>query len=202
MKQFLIALCLLASSVFVYAQQESIALPRPIKTGGKPLMEVLNQRESNRDYSGQELSLQTLSDLLWAANGFNRADKRTVPTSQNRQEIDLYVMFKDAVYLYNAKDNKLDLHVKGDLREGLGKQPYVMDAAVNLVIVANLDKASNKDAAFIDTGYVSQNIYLFCTSAGLCTVARGSFDRAKLPAMLKLTDKQIVTLVQPVGVPK
>lgn len=91
------------------------------------------------------------------------------------------------------------MYVKGDLRGGLGSQAYVNDAAVNLVFVANLDKASNREAAFIDTGYISENVYLFCASEGLGTVARGSFSRTKLPPALKLTDKQEVTLVQAVG---
>lgn len=193
MKHFLIAICLLASALFAYAQQEIIELPAPVKTGGKPLFESLNDRLSSRDFSGKELDNQTLSNLLWSANGFNRPSKRTAPSSQDRQEIDIYV------YFYDAKENKLLLHVKGDLRGGLGSQAYVNDAAVNLVFVANLDKASNREAAFIDTGYISENIYLFCASEGLGTVARGSFSRSKLPPALKLTDKQEVTLVQAVG---
>ena len=199
MKHFLIAICLLASALFAYAQQEIIELPAPVKTGGKPLFESLNDRLSSRDFSGKELDNQTLSNLLWSANGFNRPGKRTAPSSQDRQEIDIYVMFKDGVYFYDAKENKLLLHVKGDLRGGLGSQAYVNAAAVNLVFVANLDKASNREAAFIDTGYISENIYLFCASEGLGTVARGSFSRSKLPPALKLTDKQEVTLVQAVG---
>lgn len=202
MKHLLIAICLFASALFACAQQEIIELPAPIKTGGKSLFVALNDRQSSRDFSGKELDNQTLSNLLWATNGFNRPDKRTAPSSQDRQEVDVYVMFKDGVYFYDAKDNKLKLHVKGDLRDGLGSQAYVNDAAVNLVFVANLDKASNREAAFTDTGYISQNVYLFCASEGLGTVARGSFSRAKLPPALKLTDKQEVTLVQAVGYPK
>lgn len=199
MKHLLIAICLFASALFACAQQEIIELPAPVKTGGKPLFESLNERQSLKDFSGKEFDNQTLSNLLWAAYGFNRPDKRTVPSSQNRQEIDVYVMFKDGVYFYDAKENQLKLHVKGDLRDGLGSQAYVNDAAINLVFVANLDKASNREAGFIDTGYISQNVYLFCASEGLGTVARGSFSRAKLPPALKLTDKQEVTLVQAVG---
>lgn len=202
MKHLLIAICLFASALFACAQQEIIELPAPVKTGGKSLFVALNDRQSSRDFSGKELDNQTLSNLLWATNGFNRPDKRTAPSSQDRQEIDVYVMFKDGVYFYDAKENKLKLHAKGDLRDGLGSQAYVNDAAVNLVFVANLDKASNREAAFIDTGYISQNVYLFCASEGLGTVARGSFSRAKLPPALKLTDKQEVTLVQAVGYPK
>lgn len=199
MKHLLIAVCLFASALFAYAQQEIIELPAPAKTGGKPLMEVLNERQSLKDFTGKAFDNQTLSNLLWAAYGFNRPDKRTVPSSQNRQEIDVYVMFKDGVYFYDANENQLKLHVRGDFRDGLGAQAYVNDAAINLVFVANLDKASNREAAFIDTGYISQNVYLFCASEGLGTVARGSFSRTKLPSALKLTDKQEITLVQAVG---
>lgn len=199
MKQLLIAACLFASALFAYAQQEIIELPAPNRIGGKPLMETLNERQSLKSYSGKEFDNQTLSNLLWATAGFNRPEKRTVPSSQNRQEIDVYVMFKDAIYLYDAKENRLILHAEGDFRDGLGSQVYVNDAAINLIFVANLDKASNREAAFTDTGYMSQNVYLFCASENLGTVARGSFSKAKLSPILKLTDKQEITLTQAVG---
>lgn len=93
MKHLLIAICLFASALFACAQQEIIELPTPIKAGGKPLFESLNERQSLKDFSGKEFDNQTLSNLLWASYGFNRPDKRTVPSSQNRQEIDVYVMF-------------------------------------------------------------------------------------------------------------
>jgi nitroreductase len=123
---------------------------------------------------------------------------RTAPSANNKQEIDIYVLFKTGIYLYDAKNNKLTLHVKGNFIKSLGGQDFVKDAAVNLIYVANTDKSG---AGQIDTGYISQNVYLFCASAGLGTVARGSFDKT-LALDLKLTDKQQITLVQPVGIPK
>lgn len=72
--------------------------------------------------------------------------------------------------------------------------------ALHLVYVANLDKSkAGRDGVLLDTGYISQNVYLYCTSAGLGTVARASFSRKNLPVALKLTDKQEITLVQAVG---
>ncbi|MFA4839911.1 MAG: nitroreductase family protein, partial [Candidatus Neomarinimicrobiota bacterium] len=69
----------------------SIVLPVPQTTGGKPLMQALNLRQSMRNFSEKPLSLQTLSNLLWAANGINRPEigKRTAPTAMNSQEIDV-----------------------------------------------------------------------------------------------------------------
>ncbi len=199
MKQFLVALCLLASTLFVYSQQEVIDLPAPVKTGGKPLMEAFSERQSNREYTGQEMDNQTLSNLLWSANGFNRPDKRTVATSQNKQEMEVYVVLKDGAYWYDAKEHKLRLHVKGDIRESLGQANITNNAALTLVYVADLAKASNREAGYIDTGHICQNVYLFCASNNLGTVARGSFKRPDVHNALNLGEKQEVTLVQPVG---
>ena len=202
MKQLLIAVCLFASALFAYAQQETIELPTPTKTGGKPLLETLNERQSLKDFTGKEFDNQTLSNLLWAAYGFNRAEKRTVPSASNAQEFDIYVLLRDGAYIYDAKANTLKLVVAGSLKEHLAmdRQPYVKDVALHLVYVANLDKSkAGRDGVLLDTGYISQNVYLYCTSAGLGTVARASFSRKNLPVALKLTDKQEITLVQAVG---
>lgn len=199
MKQFLLALCLLTSTLFVYSQQETIILPEPTKSGGMPLMEALSKRQSHRTFNGQELDNQTLSNLLWAAHGFNRPDKRTSATSQNRQEMEVYVAFKDAVYLYDAKENKLLLKVKDDVRASLGQPNITEQAAVTLVFVANMDKASNREAGFIDAGAISQNVYLYCASAGLGSVVRASFKKPDLHDALKLTSDQEIAIVQPVG---
>jgi len=47
-------------------------LPPVEKGGGRPLMEVLNQRQSIRRFSPRELEPHFISNLLWAANGVNR----------------------------------------------------------------------------------------------------------------------------------
>jgi nitroreductase len=181
---------------------QDIQLPAAHKTGGKPLMDALSERQSNRDFSDKELSLQTLSDLAWAAYGFNRENKRTAPTSQDRQEIDLYVSLKTGIYFYDAKAQKLILKKEGNHQKATGRQPFVEVAPVNFVFVANLDKASNRDAALTDCGFISQNIYLFCASEGLISVVRGSFDKAGLQNLLDLNEKQEVLLTQTVGYKK
>jgi len=197
MKKVVLSLLMLSLSICFYAQD--INLPQPVKTGGKPLMEALSKRQSDRNFSEKELDNQTLSNLLWAAYGFNREDKRTVPTSQNRQEIDLYIMTKDGIYLYDAKSNVLKLIAKGDLKDGLGGQSFAKVAPVNIISVANVDKASNREACYFDSGLIMQNVGLFCASEGLGNVIRGSFDKKLLPEYLKLTENQIVTMTQVVG---
>ena len=95
----------LAASVFA----ADIQLPDPVRTGGKPLNEALAARQTHRDFSTAPLTDQELSDLLWAANGFNRPDqkKRTAPTAVNRQEVDIYVCRADGAYFWDSEANVL-----------------------------------------------------------------------------------------------
>lgn len=197
MKKGLLLLALLGVMYCLSAQD--IKLQSPSKSGGKPLMEALNERQSHRTFVKKDLSAQDLSDLLWAANGFNREDKRTVPTSQNKQEMDVYVMLSTGVYLYDAKENILKLIEKGDLRKALGQPAISENASLSLIYVANLDKASNREAGFIDSGFIAQNVYLYCASTRLGSVVRASFTRPGLHEALKLTEKQEITIVQAVG---
>lgn len=197
MKKVLLAVVLFCFIGTISAQD--IQLLPPVRSGGKPLMEALNDRQSHRNFEKKDLPAQTLSNLLWAANGFNRDDKRTVPTSQNKQEMDVYVVFSSGIYLYDAKANTLLLKEKGDFRAALGQPNITDNAALTLVYVANLDKASNREAGFIDSGFIAQNVYLYCASEGLGSVVRASFTRPGLHEAMKLGEKQVITIVQAVG---
>lgn len=189
---------------------ERIPLPAPQLNIGKPLMEVLNARKSSRAFSTEKLPDQMLSNLLWAANGINRPEegKRTAPSAVNWQEIDIYVSLADGLYLYDAKAQALIRILGEDIRAITGTQAFVKDAPVNLVYVADFSKitrAAESDKIFYsatDTGFISQNVYLFCASEGLATVVRGLVDRTALAAAMKLLPAQRVILAQSVGYPK
>ena len=179
-------------------QAQNINLLPPEKTGGKSLLETMNERRSERSYVKKELPAQTLSNLLWVANGFNRDDKRTAPTAMNKQEMELYVAINNNVYFYDAKQHLLEFVTTENLSDALG-QPHINDnAAVTIIMVADLNKSSIESAR-LSTGYISQNVYLFAASEDLGTVARGSFKNAELSKILNLNDKQAIVLVQPVG---
>jgi len=97
-------------------------------------MDALNDRHSSREFSDKELDQQTLSDLLWAAYGFNREDKRTAPSANNKQEFTIYVLLKSGIYVYDAKENIVALKAEGDFRAKSGKQEFV--ATAPLVVAA------------------------------------------------------------------
>ncbi|MDD5155957.1 MAG: SagB/ThcOx family dehydrogenase [Candidatus Omnitrophica bacterium] len=190
--------------------QEAIELPVPQIQAGMPLMQALKERKTSREFSSRELSLSVLSDMLWAANGINRPDSghRTAPSAMNMQEIDIYVARADGLYLYNASANTLVPVMPGDIRGLTGRQAFVKDAPVNLIYVADFSKTkklSARDAEFYaaaDTGFISQNVYLFCASSGLATVVRGLIDKPALAETMKLRPEQKIIFAQTVGYPQ
>ncbi len=186
-----------------------VQLPPPQTTGGRPLMEVLKDRKSTREFGSGTLSQQTLSNLLWAAFGINRPDgRRTAPSAMNWQEVSIYVATPAGVYVYDAKTNVLEPVLAGDFRAATGTQPFVKDAAVNLVYVSDLSKsggAASSEAEMYtaaDVGFIAQNVYLYCASEGLGAVVRASVDKPALAKTLKLQPQQRIILAQSVGYPK
>ena len=207
---FLWALLVVFPVLAAAQELKLIELPQPQVDGGRPLMQVLKDRSTSRDFSSEKLPLPVLSNLLWAAFGVNRpaSGKRTAPSARNWQEIDIYVATAAGLYVYDAKAHRLNPVLAEDVRAATGTQPYVKDAPVNLVYVADLaktGKASAPDQDFYtaaDTGFIAQNVYLYCASEGLATVIRGSVDRAGLAKAMKLRPDQKITLAQTVGYPK
>jgi SagB-type dehydrogenase family enzyme len=185
---------------------KKIQLNNPDKNRGSSVMKALSDRRSDRAYADKALSLQDLSDLLWAANGINRPDgKRTAPSALNKQDIDIYVIMKEGAYLYEAKSNSLQPIAKGDHRGAVaGGQDFVKTAPVSLVLVSDLSRFGKitdhvKLMAAVDAGCVSQNINIFCSAVGLATVPRASMDMNALKQILKLTENQLPLMNNPVG---
>jgi hypothetical protein len=216
MKKIKIALFLVVTLLLVCgapgAKAEDLlplALPAPRTEGGKPLMQALRDRMTDRSLSEQKLSLQMVSDLLWAAFGINRPESglRTAPSAVNWQEIDIYVALSDGLFLYNASGSRLDPVLKNDIRPLTGRQDFMGRAPLVLIYTADFSRmegASDKDKEFYsaaDTGFISQNVYLFCASEGLSTVVVGYLDRDALSKAMKLRPEQRIILTQPVGYP-
>ena len=202
----LVAACMLSGA---YAQTLSpIQLKAPEKKAGLSVMETLANRHSTREFSNKNLTLQELSNLLWAANGINRPEKRmrTAPSAMNAQEVDVYVCMEEGAFLYDAKSNQLQPVIQEDLR-GLvgGKQTFVKNAPVVLLMVSDLSKLpggnseQTKLMAAIDAGIVSQNISIACSGLGLITGPRASMDKEALAQKLKLKSTQLLLMNNPVG---
>jgi len=205
-----VVLVLMLGGDLVAQMEQGPALPAPQTDGGKPLMQALKARRSLRSYSSQPLPAQVLSNLLWAACGVNRPEsgKRTAPTAVNWQEIDVYVATAEGLYLFDARAHSLKPVLKEDIRALTGTQAFAAEAPVNLVYVADHSRMGrgsqgNKDFySATDTGFISQNVYLYCASEGLATVVRGMVDRPPLAERMGLRPDQKIILAQSVGYPK
>ncbi|MDO8654438.1 MAG: nitroreductase family protein [Undibacterium sp.] len=188
----------------------TIHLPSANTTGGLPLMEAMMQRQSQREFETTPLPEQMLSNLLWAAAGINRPEEngRTTPSAMNAQEIEVYVALPSGLYRYAAPTQTLDLVSATDVRLVTGYQDFAGEAPLDLIYVANhgnmkLIPASQRESfASVAAGAMTQNVYLYCASAGLATVIRAWFDRTALTQAMGLDTDQQVLLSQTVGRPK
>jgi len=188
----------------------AMELPPAQTTGGLPLMEALRQRHSERDFLPEAIAVQLLSNLLWAACGVNRAtqDGRTAASAMNAQEVELYVAQPNGLYLYQPRIHALKLLLARDVRRVSGYQDFVDNAPLDLIMVADharmrlIPVSRRASYAAVSAGAISQNIYLFCASSGLATVARGWFDRQVLARAIGLNPEQQIVLTQTVGYPR
>jgi len=197
-----------------------ITLPEPEKGGGESVLTALQKRRTTRNVSSKPLPLQMLSSLLWAAFGINRDQAafgkpgRTAPSASNSQEIDLYVVLPEGVYLYEAAPHRLAPVAAGDFRAMAGRRGAAT-APVNIVYVVDItrydlgpgqpdrsigDPEVQKSYYYTDTGFIAQNVYLFAASQGLAAWFHNC-DRENTPKEFKLRPEQRVLFAQSVGYP-
>jgi hypothetical protein len=205
---------------------KTIKLNEPNKKRGFPFMETLSVRASALEWSDRDLSLQDISDLLWAASGINRPDqkKRTVSSAQNAHDVDLYLFMKDGVYLYDADDHALEPVLAGDFRSQImmtppprpkdtggpppPPPPPPSNPPIQIILVSDISRFRfgppelKPEWGAIDAGIVSQNISLYCAATGIRTRPRASVDKEKVKNLLGLVDTQCVFLNHPIGYSK
>lgn len=201
----MIVLALALMTMGTIQAQDVISLPQPeVNKLSMSLGDALQKRRSERKYSNQEISLQTLSTILLAACGVSdpKTGKITAPSAINMQDIKIYVCSKDGACLYNAKANTLTKVSDKDLREVLaGRQTFAKSAPVTLLLVStkDTDRSPNERYGAVDAGYVSQNIYLACTALGMKTVARAQMDVDALRRALNFPATTLLELNHPIG---
>jgi|SRR5665213_753283 hypothetical protein len=205
-------------------QLQPISLPKPVIKTGRSLVRSLQLRRTIRETSRKPLSLQRLSNLLWAANGVNRKNGpfampgRTAASASNSQEIDIYAVLQAGIYFYNPFAHSLLPFVAGDLRHlaiGRGQVDKGAHAPVRLLYVVDLDRLTHtrgfmepglhdpdvqRAYYYVDTGLIAANVYLYAASTGLSAWFHNC-DKAALKAKLRLPDDQRVLFGQTVGYP-
>ncbi len=201
-----------------------IDLPKPTQGRGTSVSKALQKRKTIREISDRKLSIQVLSNLLWAACEVNRKNGpfetpgRTAASASNSQEIDLYVAMEQGVQFYDAFQHRLVPVVAGDVRAlaiGPGQANSMAKAPVQIIYIADVDKLTHtsgyqepglqdaeiqKSYYYVDTGLIAGNVYLFAASQGLASWFHNC-NKPGLTAKLKLRDEQRVLFGQTVGYP-
>jgi SagB-type dehydrogenase family enzyme len=188
---------------------DTIKLQAPDTLGGVALMTAMQQRKTNRTFEEKNLSLKHLSEVLWVANGVNRADgKRTVPSAMALYPLQTYAVLSNGIYFYNPQKHQLEPIVEGDYRELSGRQDFVNKAPLNILFIADF-KAYNGERkiptekwiylASLDAGHCGQNIYLYCASEGLKSVVRAGAKEEELLKVMNLDENYRFILAQTVG---
>lgn len=191
-----------------------IKLPPPQRDLAFPLMKALEMRRTTRKWRDEPISDQSLSNLLWAACGITKQktgkskSKRTAPSACNSQEIRVYVLMARGVFIYDEERHVLVMATPDNPIANIGTQKMMKSAPLGLVFVADLSRMKgpllkNPEAqrfcAWVDTGFISQNVYLYCAASGLGTAVLSLVNRDKLHGMMALKEHEKIVLTQVVG---
>jgi SagB-type dehydrogenase family enzyme len=194
--------------------REEIQLPSPRTMGELSLEEALFGRRSIRDFTPQELSLDQISQLLWAAQGITHpSGLRTAPSAGALYPLEIYVVTPQAVYLYRPLGHRLSLHKPGDQRRGLYesalRQEAVLEAPATVVLTAVFQRTIQKYGAlrspryiYLEAGHAAQNVLLQAVAMGLGSVPIGAFQDARVKDVLSLPDDHEPVYLLPVGYPE
>jgi hypothetical protein len=198
-----------------------IQLPEPVFDRCGTLFEALKKRRTSRSISDKKISLQILSDILWAAQGVNRVQGpfggpgRTAGSASNSQEICVYVASEEGTYLYEPDSHSLTPVAAGDSRAlaiGPGQARAGANAPVRFIYVVDIDRFKNagfqepglydpeiqKSYYFVDTGLIAQNVYLASSSLGLASWFHNC-NKTALATVLRLKPPQRALFGQTIG---
>jgi len=188
-----------------------IKLPKPDTKGSMPLEEAISKRRSKRSFLKKELTLEEISQLLWAAQGFTDKERslRSSPSAGALYPLEIYIVKKDGLYHYIPHDHKLVLSKPEDLREGLKKaawgQNFLSEAPVSIVICAVYSRVSSKYGfrgnryVEIEVGHTAENILLQAVALGLGSVPIGAYSDDAVSRLLELPKDEEPLYILPVG---
>lgn len=186
---------IMAGLITTSAMAADIKLPNPDKDNPTTLISALEKRHSDREFSDKEIDDKTLSTILWAAYGVNRADgKRTIPTALDKKDLNVYVFNKEGIWLYDANENILKQQSNENHLELFQLQDYMKSVSTVLVYTG-----STEDYAVMHAGSAYQNVELYAAANDMASIVRGYFEHEKVAEVLNLPTGQRVIISQAVG---
>jgi len=192
---------------------EIIHLPKPLLKGKISVEEALYRRHSTRSFSSDALTMQEISQVLWAAYGKNAYGKKTVPSAGASYPFDIYLVagningLTSGLYQYDSEKYDLITIKNIDIREAIAeaahRQMFICYAPAIIIIVARFVRTTRfygkrgERYVFIDAGHIGQNISLQVEAIGLATCMIGAFDDEKISEILSVKGDTVYII--PVG---
>jgi SagB-type dehydrogenase family enzyme len=201
-------------------KSESIALPKPKAEGGMPVEEAIRRRRSVREYLRKPITLDQLSQVLWAAQGVTDAQSghRAAPSPGAKYTLELYVFTREGgmtglpagLYHYEPATHSITRVKTGDytmaLQSAARDQEQVGKAAAIIAVTGVFERATAKygergiQYALQESGSAGENIYVESTAIGLGTVMMGSFDDDQVGRLIGTKKGEKPLLLMPLGV--
>lgn len=193
---------------------EITKLPEPQKELDFPLMRAIELRRTKRKWKVDNLSEQEISNILWVACGITHKEtkrsksRRTAPSACNSKEIKVYIALFNGLFLYDEKNHQLIKILSEDIRNDIGTQKMMHSAPLGLIYVSDFSRLKTflfKDdsrkwfTSTADTGFISQNVYLYCAAANLSTAILSLIDREKLHELMRLNENEKIVYTQVIG---
>ena len=195
---------------------ERVKLPEPRYISNTSVEEALSQRRSIRAYSGGNLTVEEVSQLLWAAQGITALwGGRTAPSAGALYPLELYVVVGDVegidkgVYKYSREEHDLekvkDSDIRAELADAAVRQECVRDAAIDIVFTAVYERTTRKYGergiryAQMEAGHAAQNVYLQAVSLDLGTVVIGAFVDGEVREIMNMQEQESPRYIMPVG---
>jgi SagB-type dehydrogenase family enzyme len=193
-----------------------IILPEPKYDSDISVEEAMLNRRSVRDYTGQPLTLQDVSQLLWAAQGItDPSGFRAAPSAGATYPLEIYIMVGDiedvdeGIYRYKPQQHELVKVLDGEHREALAgaalNQQFITEAPLSIVITAIYERTTNRYGdrgiryVHMEAGHAAQNVYLQAVALNLGTVVVGAFNDEQVANILALPDNEVPLYIMPVG---
>jgi SagB-type dehydrogenase family enzyme len=194
----------------------TIQLPEPRVDGSTSIEKALQGRRSRRAYKDEPLTLDEVSQLLWAAQGLTYSTgQRTAPSAGALYPLELYLLvgkvegLKAGVYKYIPKDHALVGILEGDRRLELSRaalnQEAVQEAPAVMLIAAVYERTTMKYGergeryVHMEVGSAAQNVYLQAESLNLGTVFIGAFLDNQVKAIVSLRSEEQPLCLMPIG---
>jgi SagB-type dehydrogenase family enzyme len=191
---------------------KEIKLPKPKEKGSTSIEETLNKRRSVRDYRTGPLSLEQVSQLLWAASGRNLY-RRTAPSAGATYPLEIYLVvgkvegLEPGIYHYSFSGHRLEMTKEQDVRNRLSRaalgQEMIEEAPINIAIAADYGRTTNHYGqrgiryVHMEVGHVGQNVSLQAVALSLGTVMIGAFEDEQVKEVLGIKEEPLYVI--PVG---